>query len=63
VHFVGRLATYKYLNMDQVVAQALALFRDLMDRTRTRNPYTGSLYPTEANWAAATRIDATTSTT
>jgi UDP-galactopyranose mutase len=24
VHFVGRLATYKYYNMDQVVAQALA---------------------------------------
>jgi UDP-galactopyranose mutase len=23
VHFVGRLATYKYYNMDQVVAQAL----------------------------------------
>jgi UDP-galactopyranose mutase len=29
VHFVGRLATYKYYNMDQVVAQALALFRKL----------------------------------
>ncbi|PAP76189.1 UDP-galactopyranose mutase [Rubrivirga marina] len=26
VHFVGRLATYKYYNMDQVVAQALALY-------------------------------------
>jgi UDP-galactopyranose mutase len=25
VHFVGRLATYKYYNMDQVVGQALAL--------------------------------------
>jgi UDP-galactopyranose mutase len=25
VHFVGRLATYKYYNMDQVVAQALSL--------------------------------------
>ena len=24
-HFVGRLATYKYYNMDQVVAQALTL--------------------------------------
>ena len=23
VHFVGRLATYKYYNMDQIVAQAL----------------------------------------
>ena len=26
VHFVGRLATYKYYNMDQVVAQSLAEF-------------------------------------
>jgi len=29
VHFVGRLATYKYYNMDQVVAQALATFDKL----------------------------------
>jgi UDP-galactopyranose mutase len=29
VHFVGRLATYRYYNMDQVVAQALALFERL----------------------------------
>jgi UDP-galactopyranose mutase len=26
VHFVGRLGTYKYYNMDQVVAQALTLY-------------------------------------
>jgi UDP-galactopyranose mutase len=26
VHFVGRLATYKYYNMDQVVGQALTLY-------------------------------------
>jgi UDP-galactopyranose mutase len=26
VHFVGRLGTYKYYNMDQVVAQALTTF-------------------------------------
>lgn len=30
VHFVGRLATYKYYNMDQVVAQALTLSRKLL---------------------------------
>jgi UDP-galactopyranose mutase len=30
VHFVGRLATYKYYNMDQVVAQALTMFQELM---------------------------------
>jgi UDP-galactopyranose mutase len=27
VHFVGRLATYKYYNMDQCVAQALAVYQ------------------------------------
>jgi UDP-galactopyranose mutase len=26
VHFVGRLATYKYYNMDQIVAQALTIY-------------------------------------
>lgn len=37
VHFVGRLATYKYYNMDQVVAAALALHRTLgLGRTRAR---------------------------
>lgn len=30
VHFVGRLATYKYYNMDQVVSQALATFDKIM---------------------------------
>ena len=30
VHFVGRLATYKYYNMDQVVGQALTTFRKLL---------------------------------
>jgi UDP-galactopyranose mutase len=31
VHFVGRLATYRYYNMDQVVAQALKLYADLTE--------------------------------
>jgi UDP-galactopyranose mutase len=30
VHFVGRLATYKYYNMDQVVAQALTRYRKII---------------------------------
>lgn len=34
VHFVGRLATYKYYNMDQVVAQALTLYAKLCNRNR-----------------------------
>ena len=29
-YFVGRLATYKYYNMDQVVAQALTMFKKIM---------------------------------
>jgi UDP-galactopyranose mutase len=32
VYFVGRLATYKYYNMDQVVAQALKLYHKLAER-------------------------------
>ena len=32
VYFTGRLGTYKYYNMDQVVAQSLTLFKKLMER-------------------------------
>lgn len=32
VQFVGRLATYKYYNMDQVVAQALTIYAKLAER-------------------------------
>jgi len=32
VHFTGRLATYKYYNMDQVVAQALVTFEKITGR-------------------------------
>lgn len=31
VHFVGRLGTYRYYNMDQVVAQSLALFQRIAE--------------------------------
>jgi UDP-galactopyranose mutase len=34
VHFVGRLGTYKYYNMDQCVGQALALFDRLCGASR-----------------------------
>jgi UDP-galactopyranose mutase len=30
VHFVGRLATYKYYNMDQIVAQALTVYAKII---------------------------------
>ena len=36
VYFVGRLATYKYYNMDQVVAQALATFGKIAGVQRGR---------------------------
>jgi UDP-galactopyranose mutase len=41
VHFVGRLATYRYYNMDQVVAQALTLVAKMHGERRldvTREP-------------------------
>ena len=36
VTFVGRLATYRYYNMDQIVGQALATFRRLDDKHKER---------------------------
>jgi UDP-galactopyranose mutase len=35
VHFVGRLATYKYYNMDQVVAQALSVYARIVGQKRS----------------------------
>ncbi|WP_336355743.1 UDP-galactopyranose mutase [Pseudomonas granadensis] len=35
VTFLGRLGTYKYYNMDQVVGQALALYRDIEAQSQT----------------------------
>ena len=35
VHFLGRLGTYKYYNMDQVVAQALTLYSKIAERPRS----------------------------
>jgi UDP-galactopyranose mutase len=37
VHFVGRLATYKYYNMDQVVAQALTLYKKITEKVEENN--------------------------
>jgi len=34
VHFIGRLATYRYYNMDQVAAQALTLYGKLTGQSR-----------------------------
>jgi len=36
-YFVGRLATYKYYNMDQVVAQALSVFKKIIHKKSLDN--------------------------
>jgi UDP-galactopyranose mutase len=38
VTFVGRLATYRYYNMDQIVGQALATFRRMDERRQLGGP-------------------------
>jgi UDP-galactopyranose mutase len=38
VTFVGRLATYRYYNMDQVVGQALATFRRIDEKRKRERP-------------------------
>ena len=47
VHFVGRLATYKYYNMDQVTGQALATFKKISTEVRLtpKSPAPRVLYP------------------
>ena len=37
VHFVGRLAPYKYYNMDQVVAQALTTYAKIIGTKQVRS--------------------------
>jgi len=36
-HFTGRLATYKYYNMDQVIAQSLTLFKKIATSSLKKN--------------------------
>jgi UDP-galactopyranose mutase len=38
VTFVGRLATYRYYNMDQIVGQALATFRRIDEKSSASKP-------------------------
>jgi UDP-galactopyranose mutase len=47
-YFVGRLATYKYYNMDQVVAQALTTFKKIM-RTQEEGSVNGKLVNGQTN--------------
>jgi UDP-galactopyranose mutase len=48
VTFVGRLATYRYYNMDQIVGQALATFRKLDGARKVSKAKKGSAVWTEA---------------
>ena len=52
VHFVGRLASYRYYNMDQVVGAALTLFSKISGQRRVRVP----AVPGDGNGAAAARL-------
>ncbi len=45
VHFTGRLATYKYYNMDQVVAQSLKLFKNIISKTESEQHINGHKVP------------------
>ena len=45
VHFAGRLATYKYYNMDQVVAQALTLYKKLLSSKEIEHHVNGYKLP------------------
>ncbi len=49
VHFVGRLATYKYYNMDQVTAQALKVFKQLGAGEISERGRRTMLYPSLAS--------------
>jgi UDP-galactopyranose mutase len=42
IHFVGRLATYKYYNMDQIVAQALTMYAKMVSAKRKEAVVMGS---------------------
>jgi UDP-galactopyranose mutase len=53
VWFAGRLATYRYYNMDQVVGQALSLFNRI-ERSRPLATVTGSYHPDQVAAAPAT---------
>lgn len=48
VWFVGRLATYRYYNMDQVVGQALACFRRIQQTVPARGERTSTASPDAA---------------
>ncbi len=59
VWFVGRLATYRYYNMDQVVGQALATFNRIQGQLAVGAPTNGSAMSGEADPALVAMRPAT----
>ena len=57
VHFVGRLATYKYYNMDQVVAQALKTYRTISEGFELVEREIGDSLPMLEQTASANTFD------
>jgi UDP-galactopyranose mutase len=55
VQFVGRLATYKYYNMDQVVGQALSVYARLVGQKRAEATRATLAAPTSARDAGKVR--------
>jgi UDP-galactopyranose mutase len=49
VHFVGRLATYKYYNMDQIVAQALTTYAKMSGEKRAVAAAAVGSFPVNGN--------------
>jgi UDP-galactopyranose mutase len=59
VHFVGRLATYQYYNMDQVTAQALTLFNKISAEVQVPVAESSGkkmLYPSYTNRKLAVQV-------
>jgi UDP-galactopyranose mutase len=56
VQFVGRLATYKYYNMDQVVAQALTVFKNIAAAKAAGGLTNGDIKPTATRAVGRSRV-------
>jgi UDP-galactopyranose mutase len=61
VYFVGRLATYKYYNMDQIVAQALSVFARMIGKKRSESLSTGNGHGAKSTPVLSREIELTTS--
>lgn len=56
VHFVGRLATYKYYNMDQVVAQALTVYKHIAAADAAGGLTNGDIKPATTRVVGRNRV-------